>query len=236
MSSVTSTMSRTARNILVVGVSPDEFARVAPFLDRNGFDVDRFPGAHGAIELVSAVTFETVIVRCPLLDMPIDEFLSAVRAPSSACRRSPVVLLAAEDGGDAEAYIGHGANRVVDLEETENEIQRQVSSLLSVAPRKSARFVTRLEVKMGGAKDMTLCRTENISETGILVSTDKRYELGTKIHMELTVDGDDRPIVAVAEVVRHTLDGRDRVSGLGMRFLSFVGDSQRRFQAFLEQL
>lgn len=229
-------MSIPTRNILVVGVSPEEFGRVAPFLDREGFDIDRFPGAEGALDLLAAVSFETVIVRFPLLDMPVDDFLGAVRAKGSACRRSPLVLLAAENGEDAEAYIGHGANRVVDLEDTMHEIQRQVSSLLHVAPRKSVRFVTRLEVKIGGAKDMMLCQTENISETGMLVTTDKRYDLGTKIHMELTLEGDSRPIVAVAEVVRHTLAGRDKVGGLGLRFLSFAGDSQRRFQAFLRRL
>ena len=228
--------SKVLRNILVVGVSPEEYARVAPFLDREGFDIDRFPGAAGAIDLLSAISFEAVIVRFPLHDMVIDSFLAAVRAKGSACRRSPLVLLAAVAAQEAGAYIGHGANRVVHLEDTQHEIQRQVSSLLSVAPRKSARFVTRLEVKMGGAKDMTLCQTENISETGILVTTEKRYELGTKIHMELTLDGDSRAIVAVAEVVRHTLTGRDKVGGLGLRFLSFAGDSQRRFQAFLERL
>lgn len=229
-------MNTSIRNILVVGVNPEEFGRVAPFLDRDGFDVDRFPGADGALDLLSAVAFEVVMVRFPLLDMPLEQFLGTVRSVGSPCRQSPLVLLAAEGAHAAEAYIGHGANRVVRLEESEATIQLQVSSLLNVAPRKAARFITRLEVKMGGAKDMMQCQTENISETGLLVTTDRRYDLGTKINLELNVEGDQRSIVAVAEVVRHTLVGRDQVSGLGMRFLSFAGDSQRRFQAFLQRL
>ncbi len=229
-------MNTSIRNILVVGVSPEEFGRVAPFLDRDGFDVDRFPGADGALDLLSAVAFEVVMVRFPLLDMPLEQFLGTVRGVGSPCRQSPLVLLATDGAQAAEAYIGHGANRVVRLEESEATIQLQVSSLLNVAPRKAARFITRLEVKMGGAKDMMQCQTENISETGLLVTTDRRYDLGTKINLELNVEGDQRAIVAVAEVVRHTLTGRDEVSGLGMRFLSFAGDSQRRFQAFLQRL
>ena len=229
-------MRHAIRNILMVGVSTEEFDRVAPFLDRDGFDVDRFPSAGGALELLAAVPFEVVIVRFPLLDMALDGFLDAVRSEGSPCRSAPLVLLAAERMIEAESFIGHGANRVVSLEDSEASIQLGVSSLLNVAPRKSARFVARLEVKLGGAKDMMMCETENISETGILVVTDRRYEVGTKINIELVVGGDPRPIVAVAEVVRHTVTGRDGISGLGMRFLSFAGDSQRRFQAFLSHL
>jgi len=229
-------MSTKTRNILVVGVSADEFARVAPFLNRNGFDVDRFPGAEGALELLAEVAFEAVVVRFPLLDMALDQFLGTVRMAGSPCRHAPLVLLAAEDGQDAEAYIGHGANRVVQLEASRSSIQTEVSSLLNVAPRKSARFMTRLEVSLGGAKDMLQCQTANISETGILLITDHRYERGTEVNLEIGLGGDPRPIVAVAEVVRRTLVGRDQVSGLGLRFLSFAGDSQRRFQAFLRKL
>ncbi len=228
-------MESTTRNVLVVGVSRDEYDKVAPFLDRDTFDVDRFPSAGGALELLAEVPFEVLLVRHPLHDMEFASFLLSVRAEGSPCQQAPLVILAAGDDDDASRYVGHGANRVIGIEETARTLQILVSGLLNVAPRMAARFMTRLEVKLGGAKDMITCKTANISDSGMLIETDRRYEKGTRINISFHLEDDDRPITGVAEVVRHTQVGRDSVDGIGLRFLSFAGDSQRRFQAFLQR-
>ncbi len=225
------------RNILIVGVSQEEFDRVAPFLSRESFEIDRFPSGSGAIELVSLVPFEVLIVRFPLPDLEMSSFLAKVRHPTSGCLHSSLLLLtAAERAEEAKAFIGHGANRVLALEDSAETIQMTVSSLLSVAPRKAARFLARLEIKLGGANDMVLCQTENISATGMLIRTDRRYEAGTKIHFEFTLPNDERPIVGIAEAVRITTNEKEQVGGIGVRFLSFAGDSQRRFEAYRQSL
>jgi CheY-like chemotaxis protein len=225
------------KNVLAIGVTPREFEHVAPFLARGEFDVDRFPTGAGALELTNRVPIAVLLVRYPLPDLEVTEFLDEIRRPESPCRQSPVLLLAGRERlGEAEAYIGRGANRVVDIDKDQPEIQGVVSSLLDVAPRKSARFLARLEIKLGGAKDMILCQTENFSGTGMLIKTERRYDLGTKLGFEFTLEEDHRPVAGVAEVVRHTLIGRDQVGGIGVRFLEFEGDSQRRFDAFLQRL
>lgn len=230
-------MQSKPRSVLVIGVSPTEFDRVAPFLKRDEFDVDRFPTATGALELTAQVAIEVLLVRFPLPDMELDVFLHAIRLPDSLCRRSPILLLSANDEADsARSYIGRGANRCIRLEDAAEEIQASTSSLLNVAPRKDARFMARLEIKIGGAKDMILCQTDNLSISGMLIQTERRYELGTKIHFEFSIGEDPRPVSGVAEIMRHTLTGRDQVGGIGVRFLSFGGDSERRFESFLHGL
>ena len=222
------------RNVLAIGLTAEEFDRVAPFLNRDEFDVDRFPSSSGALELTSVVAIEVLIVRYPLRDMALEDFLQQVRQPESPCLRSPILLLAAEDQEiQATRYIGRGANRVIDLDAARAHIQGAISELLHVAPRKAARFLARVEIKLGDEKDMILCQTENISSTGMLVQTERRYELGTQIHFEFTLPTDSRPIGGMAEIVRHTTIGREQVGGIGVRFLSFRGDSQRRFEAYL---
>ncbi len=225
------------RNVLVIGVSPEEFGRVAPFLARDAFDVDRFPSGTGALELTAYVSIEVLLVRYPLPDMDLGVFLQAVRQPDSKCLTSPILLLAdADSATETSSYIGRGANRVLHLEDAEDELQATVSSLLAVAPRKNARFLARMEIKLGGAKDMILCQTENLSASGILIKTERRYEKGTRIDFEFSLPDDIRPISGVAEVVRQTMVGRDKVGGIGMRFLSFAGDSQRRFESYVNNL
>ena len=200
-------MQRPRRNVLVVGVSAQEYARFAPMLQRNAFEVDRFPGPAGALELIGHVAFEVLIVRFPLPEVDIYAFLQRVRSESSPCLRSPLLLLASPtDLEEAESFVGKGANRVLGLETGVEDIQGAVSQLLNVAPRKAARFIARLEIKLGGAKDMILCQTENISESGMLLKTDRRYDKGTRIHFEFALPDDQRPIVGIAEVVHNRKD------------------------------
>ena len=150
------------------------------------------------------------------------------------------------DGRKVDPKVG-GRGDQVEKEETEHhdairgEVQDQLELALlalslAVAPRKEARFLARLEIKLGGAKDMILCQTENLSASGMLIKTERRYDKGTRIDFEFSLPDDARPIVGVAEVMRHTMVGRDKVGGIGVRFLSFGGDSQRRFEAYQQQL
>lgn len=226
-----------SRNVLAVGVSREEFSRISPFLDRDVFEVDRFPSGTGALDLVAKVPFELLLVRHPLGDLEVSSFLDAVRRHGSPCQRSAVLLLTPDDDDDgASSFIGRGANRTISLQASEERIQESISSVLNVAPRKSHRFMARLEIAIGGATDMITCQTENLSATGMLVRTDRLYDVGTEIDFEFSLPGDPRKVRGVAEVVRQTSTGRDSIHGLGMRFLSFAGDSQRRFSNFVKRL
>jgi len=217
------------RNVLVIGVDPSEFGRAAPLLRREEFEVDRFPGPKGAVELIARVPFVLLVVRYPLPGMEIEAFLAEVRKQGSPCRKASLLLLASDgDLRAARALVGRGANRVVPLARCEKELVAAVSALSDVAPRKEARYVARLEVRIDDARDVVFCQTENLSASGMLLVTDRRYRKGTRIHFELRVPGEERPVAGVAEVVRHTLHGREKVGGLGVRFVSFVGDAGRR--------
>lgn len=229
--------AQTQRNVLAVGLSREEFQRFVPFLSRQSFEVDRFPSASGAMELVSVVAFELLLVRYPLPDMDLQPFLSSVREDRSPCRSSSLLVLTPSERLDeAQRFIGRGANRAIELQASEGEIQESISSVINVAPRKAARFMTRFEIRLGDVQDRMVCQTENLSSTGMLVRTEKRYEKGTQIDFEFRVGEDPQPIRGTAEVVRKTQIGQDGVSGIGMRFLSFEGNSQRRLERYLQTL
>src|SRR5436190_1714106 len=101
------------RTVLVVNVDEALFLKVAPLLNRQDFELDRFPRAAAALDLVAHVPLDVLLVRFPLPDVSLQQFLDAVRAETSPCRQSPLLLLAAPDLlGEAEQWIGRGANRL----------------------------------------------------------------------------------------------------------------------------
>jgi DNA-binding NtrC family response regulator len=230
-------MYQNRRNVLAIGLSSDEFDRVAPFLARDSFEVDRFPSAVGSFEITNEVPFEILLTRFPLPDMELYDFLQGVRSGKNPNQKTSIVLLAADGKIDeAKSFVGRGANQVIGLEEADGQIQSTISNVLNVAPRKDARFMARMEIKVGDAEEMLVCQTENMSVSGMLMRTDRRYEKGTKVQFEFSLPNDHRPVVGIAEIMRHTMIGRDKISGVGVRFLSFAGDSQRRFQSYIDTM
>lgn len=232
----TQTLPPSARRsrVLAVGLSSDEFDRVVPFLDRSSFEVDRFPGPDGALELLESVPFPVVLVRYPLPSMGLEPFLRALRGPEGSSRGASLVLLAEGDRLEsARRWLGQGVNRVIDLRETAERLQDTVADLLHVAPRRASRFLARLEVRLNGSIDQVLGVVRNTSASGLLVETERGPEPGTEVDFELTLPGGERPVRGVAEVVRRTRPDREPVTGVGMRILSFAGHCGQEYAAFL---
>jgi CheY-like chemotaxis protein len=225
------------RNLLVVNVDSELFDKVAPLLNRSEFALDRFPRAGAALELISKVPVDVLLVGYPLPDVPTQRLLDVVRAADSPCRQSPLLLLAHRDElEEARRYIGRGANEVVAVEESPERLQGAISRLLAVAPRSALRVMVRIVVNIGEGASLEMAQMENLSETGMLVRTGEVYPLGSRMSFEFNLGSELLAVRGEGEVVRQTTSGRENIRGIGVRFLSFERDGMSRLQRFLRQL
>ena len=227
-----------SRNVLIIGVDSNTFSKIAPMLERAAVEVDRFPRGRPSLELLFAVAFDALLVGFPLPDMDLDEFLSEIRMRESLTRHTPVLVLTEEklQQEAQQRFVGKGANRVVPVSIGAERLQSVVSGLLEVAPRIGARMMASFEVQLEEGTTLAMCQTENISNTGMLVRTQVGYPIGTRLSFEFPLPSDGRTVKGEAEVVRHTLLGREQIRGVGVRFLSFEGDGKRRFREYLDSL
>ena len=221
-------------SVLVVNLGAREFDKVAPLLDREEFEVDRFPRAAMALELIRQVTFDVLLVGYPLPDIGPRQFLSEVRDPESPCRATPLLLVATEESlSSAREFIGYGANRVVGMDETAERLQAEVTRLLEVAPRQELRTMVRLQIRVGDGQRLAMGQTENLSRSGMLVRAGEAYEIGSQVEFEFFLGDDPNALHGHGTVVRHTTPGREQVNGMGIRFDSFDRDGKKRLQRFL---
>ena len=228
--------SNAHRKILAVGFTSDEFHKWAPLLKRSSFELDRFHDPAGALELLGPVPFHMLMVRYPLPNMSMDEFLAKIRHPLTRSRKSSLVILADHKHIDeAQNFVLKGANRVIELEPTATHIENVVADLLHIAPRRSARFMARIQARLDGTPRSVLGVIRNTSATGLLMETDQMLRQGTEVAFELTIPGGRFPVRGRAEVVRHTTLEKERVRGLGMRILSFSGTSGEEYNAFIRR-
>jgi CheY-like chemotaxis protein len=230
-------MVAAGRSVLVVGVPHHVFDEVTPILNRAHFFTEFIATGREALDLMSLFPYDAVVLGFPLPDVEARPFLSAVRKADCPSRNAAVVLLAGSDAlEDAEVLVGYGANRVLAVDTPAHQIEKAIATLTGVAPRLALRAISRVKVEGSRGTKLVLCQTENISATGMLLRTDQEYPVGTEFAFELALPGVDKPIRGRAQVVRNTLQRRERIAGVGVRFSQFEGSDAQRFAVYLDRL
>lgn len=225
------------RNVLVVEVPPALFEVIAPVLERKEFEVDRFPRAGGALELLAVVPFAAVIVGFPLREVGIGRFLDSVRGGPSATAK--VALLAgAPHLAEAQAYLGGGADLALQVERAPKEAIRLLCTLLGVPPRASVRIMVKLQLRVENDPqgERLLAQTYDVSSSGMLVATRRRFPVGSTVRFELVLPEGHAPVTGDAEVARHAEATAKRPEGMGLRFSNLPGESRARLQHYLDGL
>jgi CheY-like chemotaxis protein len=225
------------RDVLFVGLDTVTYDRLTQSLSLAAFRTDYISTAPGALELISLLPYDALVVVFPPPGMPSERFLNWIRKEDSTCRHAAVVLLAADGAtAEAEAYLGHGANRVLPIDSTPGVLGEVLPALIDVAPRVNLRALTRLEIPSDLGLSKVLCQTVNVSASGMLVRIDEDYPIGTVVEFELSVPGEQSPIRGRAEVVRHTVRRKEQIRGVGLRFRSFQGEDGHRFAGHLTRV
>jgi len=186
------------------------------------------------MDLVQGTPFELLVVSFPTENFEIEELLSLIRAEGATCQKAGFLLLAdGESLEDAQLYVDRGVNRAISLNWTESRLWQAVGDVSQVSPRIYLRALvdTGMEGERPDIDD--LYRTENISESGMLVRGDEIYPPGTRFEFRFALPGESGLIEGVAEVVRGTTDPAEKNDGFGARFLLFREDGQERLDAYI---
>ena len=75
----------------------------------------------------------------------------------------------------------------------------------------------------------------NLSSTGVLIETETSFEPGEQVVVTINLGGEYGSVSAKAEVVRQAHSERGGIEGIGVRFMSFAGDSEEKIKAVLDE-
>ncbi|MCP4899004.1 MAG: PilZ domain-containing protein [bacterium] len=227
----------TQRNVLVVGVDAQKYERFAPLLERKHFEVDRFPGAKLALELVTQIPFTAILIQFPLADATLDEVLTVIRNDDSASCDTRIALLTTPDQFQAaKQYLPDTVQLVVSDDEAPDQIDEKVSEFLGIKTRASMRIVVKLEVILDrSGREQFMAQTKDISSSGMFLATERLFPVGSVVLFEFTLPNDSKAYCGDAEIVRHS-GKNDRIRGMGIRFLSFSQNTPESLTARLERL
>jgi CheY-like chemotaxis protein len=230
-------MAAQQRSVLLIGVGDGQAATIREILARADVFAERIADPNEALDLARQLPFDAAVIAYPLLHGDLHTLLRGLRQSSSPSRHAAVLLLAPQSSlANAREYVGKGVNRVVCDDEPEQILQGAVAELLGVAPRIPLRVPLRLEATLDKGVWRSLCQTENVSVTGMLVRTPQAFPEGTALRFEITLPNDVAPLRGEGVVVRQADYLRERVHGVGVRLMSFDEKGQRRYQSYIESL
>jgi hypothetical protein len=223
-----------AKKIVLTRMDEETFARASEALARDDIELLHAPWDDNTLDLVQSVRFDVIIIGFPGPITPLRRFVECLRAPGSACQKSGVILLANPQHVDAaRAFVGVGINRAIPSDNAEELLAASITELASVAPRLPLRAPTRVVLRDDLRPLRTLCQTENVSESGMLLRGFGHYPPGTTIDFEIDIPGQSDPIRGSAIITRSTNLSLEHIEGVGARFEDFIGQDQARLTEYL---
>jgi CheY-like chemotaxis protein len=216
--------------VLVVGLERSHYKDLLPLLSRALLNVDRLSTGESAAELASQVAIDLVVIRHPLPDMAIGSFMQSLHQAGSPCEKTPILVVADDNRlTELASMLPGGAGQAVSVNQPE-KLLAHVALVLKLAPRADVRIAVRLEVKLDGGTKLIICQSENISEKGMLLRTDARFPIGSKVRFDFTLPGDQLAVQGEADVVRHAEPPVEGLFGMGLKVNWFKGDGGSRIR------
>ena len=221
----------------VLAVGGETIDVVAPLLEQSPYAIERVPDGRTAVLLARKMHYQHLVVAFPLPDLTLDEFFDRLRRSDSASPTARLLLVTDDEHLEAAAaYRDEGliAGAIsIDLEA--ERLVELLTGFMKTAPRVSVGMAVRVR-PLSGEGESVDGETVNLSESGVLVRTLITLPRGLKVAVELDTPRSSEPIKAEAVVVRKANPQLERVSGMGLRFVSFEGDGLPRLAVHIRGL
>jgi DNA-binding response OmpR family regulator len=204
-------------------------------LNQQNLEVTSADTPEDAVEMASKKTFDLVIFDAETGPVTLADLVARLRDDASSSKGCSLLVVAGpQAANDARGQIGRGVNRVVNVDDPENLIEKQVAELLDVAPRADVQLTARVVFDLAEGSLQVDGQTANVSLTGMLLQTTTTFEPGQEVVFEFMADTRGDMVSGRGEIVRSADAGREGLQGIGIRFVDFDGDGRERMEALLK--
>ncbi len=212
--------------ILTIVLSRELFDKLTPFLSRKTLDISTATNGKGSLVLLRNLSFSLIVAEHPLPDMDLGELLREIRGTESRSVDAPVLVLTREDPEEVAASRDDPLLTVHTLLAGADELLMLTANRLGVAARRSSRMLVQMKVELGAAQILRACQSVNISETGLLLRSERPLPLETEVDLRFSLPYSSRSIQTRGRVVRYTNRGAEGFVGLAVQF-DDIGDEDR---------
>jgi response regulator RpfG family c-di-GMP phosphodiesterase len=133
-------------------------------------------------------------------------------------------------GAGADLFVEQPLPRHYFIEKIKNTLEQQV--------RTTERISVHGEVELIADRAKFSAPIGDLSSSGMLISTEESLDDGTQVELTFVLPGYKKELAVAGEVVRtirYNPNSPTRMTGLGVRFVEFKGDSQKRLESYIEK-
>lgn len=222
------------QQVVVVAAKQDRKKLEPAFADAAGAEVSHFSKRGPLVSMLKRSRPELLVLVDPVpggdtraLWQELTADLEPEDWPTTVILAERALLADFEDLAEAGAQLVDKALKTEALRET-------LGVFLRHAPRPEARVMVKVGVEVGAGKVLRMAQTANVSRSGLLIRTREFFPPGATLDLKLELPGDDVAVEAKGEVVRLTVPAVEGIQGLGIRFVSFRGRDDERFDKFMK--
>ena len=163
-----------------------------------------------------------------------EEIFDIIRK-SDGLRKVSLVMACHDDVVQRDRAKRCGANVVLTMPVNPEQLSEKVRQLLNVAPRQAYRVVLNVSVDGKFRNKPFLCRTENVSASGMLIRTGLDLVIGDVISCSFYLPGGEK-VAAGGEVVRVIERAKGQAEhGYGIKFTKIDPTIKTAIEAFIER-
>ncbi|HKY33115.1 MAG TPA: response regulator [Candidatus Polarisedimenticolia bacterium] len=184
-------------------------------------------------ELTGVVQPDLVVLDYEMPDMDGAEVCRQIKENTQTAHIPVLILSVRDDDQIVRRCLEAGAAGFVRKTDGREALLEEVARTLGVPRRRHVRVGCRFSVGIGDDGRLFTGAVENISQSGMFLTTDHRFSVGMALRLRFDLPGVDKEIRLLGEVVRsEELTGES--FGYGLQFLEIAGDARDGLQQFLE--
>lgn len=226
-----------SRRILCILPSRELFEKLQPLFGRETLDLTTVTSGRASLVLLRNLAFDLILAEHPLADLGPDELVAEIRSPAAGGGETSVLILTRESPAELAGLLsGDPHLSCHSLEAEQEELLAIIAGRLGVAAREASRLLVQLELQMGPARILRACQTVDISESGMLVRTERMLPVATEVDLAFSLPTSRRSIQARGRVVRQAGSQREGHRGLGIQFTRIAEEDQLALASFLSEL
>jgi hypothetical protein len=196
-------------------------------LSRPPFVVDHPPRPVNLVRCLETTRYRMAILGLPGGDVEFECVFPLIRGMGCPSSRCILLVLAPPDRLETvQPYVGRGVNALLPRNASPEELEAEITRLTRAAPRLESRHMVRLKARAPRVPSPMICQTDNISTSGMFLSTTIKVPVGTIIDFELDLPGREWPVLGEARVVRHAQPEQEKRDGMGVMFLTLRGEGR----------
>jgi DNA-binding response OmpR family regulator len=210
------------------------FTRKEGFLERMDFSVFFAATNDEVLKLHVEEHMDLIVSK---LDMPgyrSEEIFNIIKSSKSPQGIS-LIMVCDDDAMQRERCRRCGADAVLTMPVAPTQLCSKIRQLLDVSPRQSYRVVLNASVEGKFKNRPFLCKTENVSATGMLMRTGLDLDAGDVITCSFYLPGGVK-VIAVGEIVR-MIEGAKGQDGFvyGVKFTKTSPEVKSAIEEFIEK-